>query len=383
MGKRCYIEVDLNKDILWNQIDTIAYNTQLNIYEPVVIQRDKRQYLFFDTENDISLREFFRQNCVTGSFIKELLLNICNTLKEAEAFLLSKNNFMLDAEHIFLDESVCSVKLIYIPVIEDRKFELKRLVSEILFSLAEITEGDMLLTDLREYIKGESVTIDRVSELCSKSGVQSDEAFVSCVHDNDRGITANPEDKKKGIEVDLKWLVPIAGIAVLYCMEFTPMMAHINFAGIYTKNILIGLIAVVEFLFFSVIVFGNKGHSSKNNGKVEKDPFDKTVDLRDLEKPLAFLIEKNSVNPIKSEIAKSEFYIGRAHQVNDLVCKNKVVGKRHAKISIENSKFYITDLDSKNGTFINGAKLSSNQKNEIKNGDVISIVNVNLSFFCL
>ena len=86
---------------------------------------------------------------------------------------------------------------------------------------------------------------------------------------------------------------------------------------------------------------------------------------------------------MKSEITSSEFYIGRAEKINDMICNNKTVGKRHAKIEAENSKFYIIDLDSKNGTFINGNRVKSRQREEIRSGDVISIANVNLSFFCL
>lgn len=55
---------------------------------------------------------------------------------------------------------------------------------------------------------------------------------------------------------------------------------------------------------------------------------------------------------------------GRSYRIgsrpdNDLVIDQKDVSRRHAVLRVEDGSFHITDLDSKNGTFINGAKTAS------------------------
>ncbi|MEN8907180.1 MAG: FHA domain-containing protein, partial [Clostridiales bacterium] len=71
-------------------------------------------------------------------------------------------------------------------------------------------------------------------------------------------------------------------------------------------------------------------------------------------------------------IDKKEFIIGRMEEHTDLTIENKAVGKKHAKIEKNNKKFYLFDLDSKNGTFINGNKLEKYKIYEILNNDKIT-----------
>ncbi len=55
---------------------------------------------------------------------------------------------------------------------------------------------------------------------------------------------------------------------------------------------------------------------------------------------------------------------GRSYRIgsrpdNDIVIDQKDVSRRHAVLRVQDGSFHITDLDSKNGTFINGAKTVS------------------------
>ncbi len=71
---------------------------------------------------------------------------------------------------------------------------------------------------------------------------------------------------------------------------------------------------------------------------------------------------------------------GRSYRIgsrpdNDVVIDQKDVSRRHAVLRVEDGSFHITDLDSKNGTFINGAKTAS----EIFNcGDMVHLSSARL-----
>jgi len=52
------------------------------------------------------------------------------------------------------------------------------------------------------------------------------------------------------------------------------------------------------------------------------------------------------------------------------------VGKRHFKISKMDDGFYIEDLGTKNGTFLNGADIRGLGKKKLKDGDIVSIADV-------
>jgi len=71
-----------------------------------------------------------------------------------------------------------------------------------------------------------------------------------------------------------------------------------------------------------------------------------------------------------------EFTMGR-HFDCDLVLKEETVSSRHAKIKKNEGNYEIEDLNSSNGTFINGEKI---KKQSLRTGDLISIDKMEFKF---
>lgn len=97
--------------------------------------------------------------------------------------------------------------------------------------------------------------------------------------------------------------------------------------------------------------------------------------------------EKNaylmSVTGQKTLISKSEFLIGRmsnSEPQKDFSIKNQNVGRIHALITKKNGQYFITDMTSLNGTFVNNQRIGSNIETEIKNGDLIKLANEAFKF---
>jgi serine/threonine protein kinase len=61
--------------------------------------------------------------------------------------------------------------------------------------------------------------------------------------------------------------------------------------------------------------------------------------------------------------------------LNDIDLSNldvkKIISRRHAKIERENNEFVLHDLESRNGTFVNGNRLSPSEPHTLVSGDVI------------
>ena len=72
-------------------------------------------------------------------------------------------------------------------------------------------------------------------------------------------------------------------------------------------------------------------------------------------------------------------YIGRSPD-NDLQIKDRFVSRKHLRIFRKGSKYFIKDLKSKNGTFINGKQIPSGVEFELKKGLTIAI---GMSVICL
>lgn len=76
-------------------------------------------------------------------------------------------------------------------------------------------------------------------------------------------------------------------------------------------------------------------------------------------------LKNGSIIPIRTDLT-----IGRKDD-NSIVLNNKHVSGNHAKIIVRNESLFIEDLNSTNGTYLNGKKLSS--KTKLSNKDEIKI----------
>jgi pilus assembly protein CpaF len=72
------------------------------------------------------------------------------------------------------------------------------------------------------------------------------------------------------------------------------------------------------------------------------------------------------------DFSKPEMTVGRV-QGNDIVLAKRNVSKQHARLSLEGEKAVVVDLDSTNGTWVNGRKITS--PHPLKSGDKIYIAN--------
>lgn len=91
------------------------------------------------------------------------------------------------------------------------------------------------------------------------------------------------------------------------------------------------------------------------------------------------LIAQNTPVPLEIEIAKAEFVLGRKQELVDgVIAFSKMIGRTHCKVIQNKNCFAIIDLQSTNGTYVNGVRLQPNNPCPIKNGDLIRLANCEL-----
>ena len=79
-------------------------------------------------------------------------------------------------------------------------------------------------------------------------------------------------------------------------------------------------------------------------------------------------------------INKPEFILGRKAINCDYVLEHKGIGRVHARVEANADQYFIVDLDSKNGTFINGTRLISNKVYPLNDGDQVKLADMEYSF---
>ena len=76
------------------------------------------------------------------------------------------------------------------------------------------------------------------------------------------------------------------------------------------------------------------------------------------------------------ELTKEKVIIGKKREQADICLKQDCVSRIHARLERQGDGYYLTDLNSMNGTFVNGERLRPNEKRQIYAGDKISFASL-------
>ncbi len=101
----------------------------------------------------------------------------------------------------------------------------------------------------------------------------------------------------------------------------------------------------------------------------------------------AYLIIKRSNRIV--QLTKTDTFLGRRDYTTGFVPdvdltkedEEKYISRKHSKISYINDKFYVSEEPGAvNGTFLNGTRLSTGVKNELKNEDEVTLCHLDIVF---
>lgn len=92
-----------------------------------------------------------------------------------------------------------------------------------------------------------------------------------------------------------------------------------------------------------------------------------------------FLIRLETEEQI--DITRPVFRLGRGtSNVSHTITNNNKIGRIHAELTLRSGRCFVTDLESKNGTFINDERLAEGVETEIRDGDVLMLANEKFIF---
>jgi len=86
-------------------------------------------------------------------------------------------------------------------------------------------------------------------------------------------------------------------------------------------------------------------------------------------------------NEKKTNLNHNETNIGRLSS-NLISISDPTISKNHATIHMADNRFYLRDLGTVNGTYLNGNRLESNTKYPLKHKDTIQFGKRNTKFKC-
>ncbi|MCT4688710.1 DUF6382 domain-containing protein [Vallitalea sp.] len=93
-----------------------------------------------------------------------------------------------------------------------------------------------------------------------------------------------------------------------------------------------------------------------------------------------YLLSKDGDIVNKVIISNNPFIIGKLDSQVDYIIENSSVSRMHCKIIEEDGQYYIIDLNSKNGTYLDKERLVSNKRYQLHDGTHVAISNCEYTF---
>jgi hypothetical protein len=428
-----------SRDKVWDyQVKMIKSNRIKGILPfNAEIKNDKVSF-YYNVTSKLTLRQFLKIKILKRNEFISLLLDIVKILQDCKNYLLNDKCFLLDENYIYIDPATLEISMAYIPVEADEDINLnfREFITGLIMNSANIDDsaGDNFLQKIFAGLKShtfnasgfgrllkELLEISHIDEYSLPANVNMDNGFQGCGRDSKKAGSKPDEVKEGSNETGLKFMpILIVGLCQLVIVVFIVTANKFlklpgnNSTAVYAG---MGLIALAADVLILKRLFGKRGQAV---GMVCEDaslPAEAGADMPSmiLEEPMpgkettghfgvqdilnggssetVFLGPPGSVTencpclvsekegiPEKILILKPEFVIGRLEGQVDHAVENKAIGKVHAQIISRDGSYYIMDLNSRNGTFVNGVRIDSNKEYEIRDNDGISLANSDYTF---
>lgn len=353
---------------------------------------------YYDITSHISLKERINQKKIEGEEMLFLLNSLLDVLRNIDEYLLSADAICLEIDCIFVDAKMEHINFCYFPdESDDIGKKIQKLFEDLLpFLNHQRTESIYLGYDIFHYLMKNSFSLDGVKEelnrLCRKE-IENKKYQVTNEHiEQEKQVEIDtvfeeedPGNRKKfyGIEIG------IALLCIIYLFSGWYIWKNLKEFIIYwgAVGIIIGLAAC--FIWFICQKFFHKTVAIESNLNIEdiennceeetellSEPVDVNMKTEVLSKKkwnhIYLLEEKYTDIPKRYELGKDGVQIiGRFHETADIILDNSSISRMHARIRRDENHFYLSDLNSRNGTWVNGKELIGMQEIEIRVDDEI------------
>lgn len=160
----------------------------------------------------------------------------------------------------------------------------------------------------------------------------------------------------------MKYIIDI--LDAFFSIQITPNLKLYNLISMFFKYLFVIIIYYFIFNIIKMIYLDIKG---TNNMNYSSNTYLKLINRKE---NLPFKIQEH-------------YFIGRTATIgrddgNQVALKDRFISKRHARIYKEKNNYYIEDLNSANGTFLNGRKLINSAR--LNDKDLIDIGQIEFMF---
>ena len=408
-----YLILEMEENFKENEysIKMITYNQIPGLLRCEIRKVNGSISLYYDITSKQSVTHIFERHLMEYEDIRQFLMGIKRGMEGASGYLLDENSFLLDSEHLYMDVETREVFLCYVPGRKgDFQKEFRNFAEYILRKLDHGQEEAVILGyEIYRQSMEESGSIDQILQVIyhDVQGQKKEKKYEPIGSKEEKKGKKEVEEKRNrekkkryGLLILSTILLFISNILIAFCLNWNLTQIGGSFA------VWIALSSYTVSFFKNrtkkqqeeQIGYLNKKEEKKErkkkikkfygqDGKGDKVDFE-AEDSEEETELLKFgetAILKNGnmkiIHRLVSQerekrpdicIYDSNIIIGKMRQQSDIVLEDDHISRIHARIEQSGEDIYVIDLNSTNGTFVNGERLKTNERRRIYSGDEIT-----------
>ncbi|MDR1769352.1 MAG: DUF6382 domain-containing protein [Hungatella sp.] len=402
------------------EIHMMAANRIEGLLKFHVKQVDNRKFYYYEITSKQPLSRVLECHSLGGEELKKLIGDIGRTLEKLEAYLLKEKQILLEPEYIYVEPEQFTVSLCLVP---GRQVGFPGEMTELLrYLLGKVNHQDkecvVMAYGLYQESLKENYGIKDLLEIAGKNcarGKERDEDLTKPEGDSkpeESHISPQPDFLNQEVEegnsffdVKEKGAVLIIPILVMFGIA-AALWLVLGMEGIrkfwYGVPLAGGFSALAVFTAWKketgqrkeIMIKREEGDHQPGSSFdwqmtfeeeiKEKTPKHETGDEEVIQTVLLTdtTADKNIryLRAVGSDaedivITYVPYLIGKQEGMVDCVLAGEAVSRIHARIDREGEEYRISDLNSTNGTSVNGRLLETNETVALKKGDEVFIAN--------
>lgn len=412
----------LNQELIIRQVEggysnleiAMLRNNQIEHLLPIQIQAmNGEECYLYDISGYQNLLCYYKNKEVDIFQISSVLQSVLKAMEEVKEYLLSGSRLLLTEEDVYINPDNLSVKLCYLPGYQEQSGEgMSRLVEFFMNHINHKDEASVVFVyGLYKMTKEERVSAAVLQGFLKDHARKPQEKKPDKeshppkqpigpleLPGTDYWEKVEQLEQKKNQYGYFIWKVAQIGTMILLGMlvGYTVIYNQLGSpsAGELKRNLGLFLLGSGFLLVSSVMTKREKREVSKASPLKRKEEKSLLIKKDEMSGQHTMVLTTESrqipptpvLRPIKKksrksiEIRKTPTVIGTLRDAVDEVIEDSSVSRMHASIEMECEECYLTDLQSTNGTSINGKPLISGSPMLLRHGDRITFGRVEYEF---
>lgn len=372
-------------DVLHFQIDIIKQNTDLPVFLPLLKLKEDVLFFEIDTTGYIPLEERLKTISKTNKNLIILLDKFFKAISICDRYFLDIQNISPGFCGIYITSkggnsltNTDNLMFVYYPLASDHSpflDPIKAFCEEFLIRFESHRDIDFNISRIKFL---ENAEISNINGLYDE--------FKKYFPDGEINKTRELFNPVKNILKDTLFLpgVIMSQLFLVY-LSFTVLKRHMNFENSKLSFSVVFLCVIICFLMDIWLIFSrssplkiNPISFSKKMEQTQFSKFNKTANLTSIP-PKSEGYEKS----LKYSILTEDFLIGSDSTKSDLVLNFSFIDEMHARIFNKSGLFFIEDLGSSAGTYLNDMKLKKfseyklSENSKLKFGEAVFYFSLN------